>query len=153
MKSPIWHVGFMGMTIDLSQLAEVGDAEFIEACYQFPESYERPVPAVGFTYRYRDSPDGKSLVFIRRLQKGPKRNVDLTLVDPSQMLLTVREEIFEVDNPERGWAAKNVIVHGDDDQPIALKHINQDRESLINAWMKWKEIEPEIYAVIRRHLS
>lgn len=154
MRSPLWHAGFMGLTLDLSQLVEVGEATFIEHYHGLSsDEGSKSVPVVGFTYRYRDTPFGYPLTFVRQLHCGPTRMPDLTLMDPSQTLLTVREEVYPVKDLTRGWGANNVIVHDDDDQPIALKHIRQERESLIEAWGKWKEIEPEIYAIIRRHLS
>jgi hypothetical protein len=144
----------MGLHLDLSQLVEVGDAFFIERYHGLSsEDGGKSVPAVGFCYRYRDTPSTNPLVFVRQLHKGPHRNPDLTLVDPSDTLLTVREEIYAVTDATRGWGSNNVIVHDEADQPIALKHIRQERESLIEAWGKWKEIEPEIYAIIRKHLS
>jgi len=144
LASPIIHVGFMNLRIDLSQLAEVGDP-FIWKEYSGSYSYW----VAGFTYRYRDTPGGNPNVFKRALHRGPWRSPDLTLVNPAETLLTVREEQFEITGGK-----EPVILYEDDGiTMVAKKHIEQEHASLIKAWEEWKEVEPEIYAIIRQRLG
>lgn len=149
----------MGRRIDLSQLVEVADPFFIERWYV---DHGASYPVVGFSYRYIDT--GKDpIVFMRELREGPTR-IDvwdptlksLALKDPAEIMDTLREEIYRVEDPvkpDRPHRPKVIIKDPlDPDNPIALKHIRQDHQRLITAWVAWKEAEPEIYAIIRKHL-
>jgi hypothetical protein len=149
-SSPLWHATFMGKRLDLSQLVEVGDPFFNERWYLSSEQY---LPVVGFTYSYRDSE--KPLTFVRGLKQGPDRLPDLSLKDPGAILDQVREETYTISTKPMSYRRDgDIIIYQEDGKtPVALKHIKQEHESLIKAWEAWKEIEPEIYAIIRKHLT
>lgn len=167
LSSPIYHTKG-GLDIDLSQLAEVGLAFFMLNEGNFNSYFKQDDPMwwPGFTYRYARSTD--PVTYKRPPRKGPDRNEDLTLVDPSAVLDTVGEEWFGIHGvvntpasatggiqlpPRNGITARVLVVHPRTDTPAVLRHIEAERLQLINAWKKWKAIEPEIYAIIRKHLS
>jgi hypothetical protein len=79
----------------------------------------------------------------------------LSLKDPGAILDQVREETYTIATKSVSYGRSNdIIIYQDDGKtPLALKHIRQEHESLIRAWDAWKEIEPEIYAIIRKHLN
>lgn len=148
MMSPLWHSSFMGTRIDLSALVEVGDPWFATMAFTSGESYH---PGVGFHYRLGGA--AKEITYKRPLKQGPVRNKDLSLKDPADMLLTIREETFRIEGADR-WDSPIILYCEDAPKtPIALKHIRQEQENLVSAWTRWKAIEPEVYAIIREKLG
>lgn len=148
--NPLYYDAIAGATIDLSQLVEVGDP-WMEGVHAHGNSDN---PTVGFCYRYAANPK-EVLVFRRRFRDGPWRNPDLTFRDPTQQLLAVGEEMMTIyDEAEKSGARLKhvVIVHEETQEPLAFRNIKHHHTKLIDAWRKWKAIEPEVYAVIRKHL-
>lgn len=153
LASPLHYDKLMRATIDLSQLVEVGDAFFAE-------EWDHHQPVVGFRYRYAQTPSDKPLVYCRDLIMGPSRNSDLSLRNSNEVIDTALEERYYVlaqreagviERSGSGW----IIIYEEDDptKPKALTRMEAQIESLREAWAKWKAAEPEIYALIRKHLS
>ncbi len=156
-KSPIYFDVRRGVNIDLSQLAEVGPI------FGYPVSSEHiyrpndPAYFVGFQYRFASSTEW--LHYRRPLREGPRRFQDLTLVDPSAHLKCVGEEYYEVVSPSPKHPSLKehkgyVLVHHEKTGELqVVRNLQAERNRLVNAWTKWKKIEPEIYAIIRKHLG
>jgi hypothetical protein len=154
LASPLYYDKLLGRTIDLSQLVEVTEPFFLSR--ETGHDYK----AVGFHYRYAQTPVKEMCSWSRLLREGPPRNNDLTLVDPSKQLLTLGEECYYVCAPpmEPGGGVPprggNItVIDPETDEPICLTYMQHEVDKLIAAWQKWKAVEPEIYAIIKKHLS
>lgn len=156
LPSPIYFDKCRGVHIDLSQLAEVGPIFGIPLDGHIYNQGD-PLAWVGFSYRFGISHE--PLFYRRPLRKGPDRHEDLTLVNPSATLQTVGEEYYSVVAPHRTINSyfehkSHVLVHSErHDVPVVERNLESERMRLINAWTKWKKIEPEIYAIIRKHMD
>ncbi len=149
-RNPLYYDAIAGVTIDLSQLVEVGDP-WMDGVTTFHTSNN---PSVGFNYRYAACPK-EILSFKRGFRSGPWRNPDLTFREPSQQLLAVGEEMMVIyDEAAKSGDRLNyvVVMHEETQEPVAFRNMKHHHAKLIEAWRKWKEIEPEIYAIIRKHL-
>ena len=153
LASPLFYDKLMGCTIDLSQLVQVGDAFYSEYWGS------SRTPNVGFAYRYAQTPAADPIFYRRELIEGPTRNADLTF-DPARILDTALEEIFYVrgtygPDGKQITRGDHIVVHEEDDptKPVALTRMQHQVENLRAAWARWKQAEPEIYAIIRKHLS
>jgi len=146
LSSPLHYDKLLGRTIDLSQLVEVGDAYIDESHHK-----------VGFYYRYAAAPAKEYLHFERPLRDGPWRNPDMSLRNPSQELDTLGEELYIIYNQEKtgpNAAFSYIVIHDEESgRPLGLINMERQVEKLIETWQKWKAVEPEIYAVIRKHLA
>lgn len=153
MLSPLFYAKFIGTTIDLSQLAEVGDAFFAD----YHEPYRCEV--VGFRYRYIATPGNEWHTYVRPLIMGPRRNQEYQLEDPSLIMETAVEEIYKRritlkhKNGETEMVYDEKVIVKKDGESIALLRMRDQVENLREAWAKWKAAEPEVYAIIRKHLS
>ena len=146
LASPLHYDKLMRATIDLSQLVEVSDAFFMDSGNSGRE--------VGFVYRYAQTPSDAPLVYRRSLIAGPWRNADLSLYNPGAIMETALEETFYVRSEEQRNSSWIVLYEEDDPKkPKALTRMESQVENLREAWAKWKAAEPEIYALIRKHLS
>lgn len=162
MKSPIHYSREMLTHLDLSQLVAVSDlmGDMLHVSPHINEwSYFKPHDPhffIGFDYRFSQSAEWTR--FRRPLREGPKRNEDLSLVKPADGLLTLGEEYFEVVKPHKTVASRyekaGLVVVFDEktDEPVCKKFLAAEHTALITAWEKWKAAEPEIYAIIRKHL-
>lgn len=128
MKLPIFYIGFLKSHLDLSSLLEVGDAEFIDrmGCDGW---------FVGFKYSMVGNPN--PLVFQRGLSraKGWGAEFDSTVY-------------------EMGWDAekKQHILTMSGDEPLCVVNLRAEMQELLTAWSKWKQIEPEIYRLIKEKM-
>jgi hypothetical protein len=150
LASPLYYDKLLGRTIDLSQLVEVTEP--------FYSDYEGRT--VGFGYRYAQTPTKDLCIWQRSLRQGPPRNADLSLVDPARQLSTIGEECYYVCAPamEPGGTVPPrgdtiIVIDPETDMPICLTYMQHEVDKLITAWQKWKAVEPEIYAIIKKHLS
>ena len=162
MKSPIYYSREMLVHVDLSQLAAVselrGDMLTMQSTINNHSWFKPhdPMFFIGFDYRFSESAEW--VRFRRPLRVGPQRFEDLSLVRPEDELLTLGEEYFEVVKPHKSvpsfleTAGTVVVFDGKTDKPVCAKFLAAERNTFIDAWVKWKEVEPEIYAVIRKHL-
>lgn len=156
LRSPLHYMVAGKMTMDLSQLVEVGEVYW--GYHSHFESYSDNEPHTwpGFYYRYASSPE--PLMFRRVLRRGPNRLETLELETPSQQLQCVGEEYYCVVGPHPSHPNYNetkaqvIVHHPKHDVPAVIRHMEADRLRLINAWQKWKAAEPEIYAIMRKHL-
>lgn len=149
-RNPLYYDDIAGVTIDLSQLVEVGDP-WISGYH--PNGYSDR-SEVGFCYRYAANPK-EVLAYKRHFQQGPWRNADLTFRNPAEQLLAVGEEMMVIyDEAEKSGSRFNYVVVVDEEtqEPVAFCNMKRHHAKLIEAWQKWKEIEPEIYAIIRKPL-
>lgn len=161
LRSPIYYDKALKSTIDLSQLAQVGDItgwQWYATPHTHVQNFGDPHYWVGFDYWFNNS--FEPVRYRRPLRVGPKRWEDLTLVNPSEQLKTVGEEIYEIIKP----SAKHGLPYTDDvglivthheksGELVMVRNLTAERERLVRAWTKWKKVEPEIYAIIRKHLS
>lgn len=149
-RNPLYYDDIAGVTIDLSQLVEVGDP-WISGYH--PNGYSDR-PEVGFSYCYAANPK-EVRSYRRHFRQGPWRNPDLTFRNPAEQLLAVGEEMMVIyDEAEKSGSRFNYVVVVDEEtqEPVAFRNMKRHHAKLIEAWRKWKEIEPEIYAIIRKHL-
>lgn len=151
MRSPLHYLKIAGTMIDLSQLAEVSDA-YQHTVYGGDGSSARK-DYVAFSYRYASCE--KPIQFVRRFHKGPPRNPDLTLQNPGDILLTVREEKYDIIDTNRTYARDTVVVYDEETGtiPVAVPYLQQEVDLLRKYWAEWKAIEPEVYAHIRNHMG
>ena len=131
--NPIVHFKFMGRTLNLSKLSQVGDAVLNTPDYDDCEDGARVEQTVGFGYII----DGVQVLFERAMRKGPPR----TQIDgPTDPLLSIGEECYVVKPPAAPSAwAKNWYTHviKEDDEPIALCNLRRDVESLKEQWIRY----------------
>ena len=151
MRSPLHYLKITGTMIDLSQLAEVSDA-YQHRVYGGDGAASRD-DYVAFSYRYAACE--KPIEFVRKFHRGPVRNSDLTLRDPQDILLTVREEAYEIIDDSKAWSRSTIIVYDEETGkiPVAVPYLQQEVDLLRKYWAEWKAIEPEVYAHIRNHMG
>lgn len=156
-RSPLFFIAGRKVLIDLSQLAEVGDVWWVGDRRPMFFDPDDPLQWPSFSYRYATSPD--LIVFRRPFRRGPDRWQNLELVDSTEHLRCAGEEYYQIvkPHPRLSSATEKVgsvlVVHEKSDVPAAVRHLQAERLRLINAWKKWKAVEPEIYAIIRKHLT
>lgn len=164
LRNPIYYSLNMRSHIDLSQLTEVSDPVgavlYTDTIEHFVHFFKPDDPHyyVGFNYRY----GGEWVEYRRPMHRGPYRNPDLSLVDPSEELRTLGEEYYVVVENTKGitlgpryWEkhGATIVHHEKTDTLAVVRNLRAEHKRLINAWQKWKKAEPEIYAIIRKHLS
>jgi hypothetical protein len=138
MKSPLHYIEFMSRTIDLSKLAEVSKAYFIDRMGHGGWF-------VGFTYRYADSKEMIEWFRDLKMETFDYRSGE------ERVMKETDEAAFTRLDGERD--SRHVLFYAEDEVPRCVVNLQVDVDKLTEAWTKWKEIEPEVYAIIRKHLS
>lgn len=155
LKSPLFYSKFLKTTIDLTQLAEVSDAELGRSNRNWETS---------FTYRYAQS---DAIKFTRRAtvihrEYGDKREPtaeELANLSNESVFVRVKDDFEYRLITTDGLVLDNSGLYS----PKAMDEVRHKIRCLVNlqaeveelraTWAKWKEIEPLIYAQIRAHLS
>jgi hypothetical protein len=137
MKLPIFHIKFMERTVDLSALVEVTDAELIDR-----DGYGGWY--VGFSFRFAG--DSGFRQFSRSL-----RDDELREQDPQTGQL-LRHPLLAVVNENGPPTYIDPRFRSDltkFDLPLAVKNMRAEMQELLDAWARWKEIEPQVYALLK----
>lgn len=144
MKSPLHYCGFTDSTIDLSSLAEVSNAYYISHMnfvgfhYRFANTekavyWSRELRKLTDLYRYGHSDGERRVAYFEKLGKRAPTLYDETTAE------------YESD-------IKPKLFYTEDGQLRCVANLQADVNKLVEAWGAWKAVEPEVYAVIRKHL-
>ena len=139
MKLPIFYVKFMKRYIDLSSLVEVTDPEFVDRM-----GYGGWF--VGFNYRFAG--DEKSRTHMRELRD----DVEVKRLQPTE-----EHDGYKYSHPLLAITSPNgarIFIDPqysklDDYNILAVQNMRAEMQELLDAWQRWKEVEPQVYALLK----
>ena len=145
MKLPIFYISFMKQFIDLSALLEVSDVKFFDRMGS--GGYY-----VGFEYRMVG--DAVPREYSRPLVDGGWGIYDEAQIEPAAELWYYHPKsekigIHRLRLVDGTWLARPP-KREDYDKLLCTYNMRTDLVELLNAWQRWKEIEPQVYALLRK---